>query len=186
MGDRTIDNPVTGERVTYIETSHDTGRARSVIDLEVQPGGGVAIHRHAGHDEQIEVLEGEIEVTLNGARRRLGAGERLVIERGTVHAWRNPSPDGLLRFRGMMTPGHPGFENVLRVLFGLARDGEVRRNGVPKRISDVGLLLALDPSLLTGMLRLVAPLARWSARRPSARRRAGALLHRYGCDGASG
>jgi len=160
MEDRTIDNPVTGERATYIETSHETGSARSVIDLEVKPGGGVTTHRHAGHDERIEVLEGEIEVTIDGARRRLGAGEHVVIERDTVHSWRNPTPDRPLRFRGMMTPGHPGFENVLRVLFGLARDGEVRRNGIPKRFSDVGLLIDLDPSLVAGMLRLVAPLAR--------------------------
>lgn len=186
MADRTIDNPVTGERATYIETSHETGSARSVIDLEVQPGGGVTIHRHAGHDEHIEVLEGEIEVTMDGARRRFGTGERVVIERGKVHSWRNPNADRPLRFRGMMTPGHPGFENVLRVLFGLARDGEVRRNGVPKRLSDVGLLVELDPSLVVGVLRLVAPLARWSARRPHARRRAGELLRRYGCEGTSG
>ncbi len=182
MSHRTIDNPVTGERATYIETSRETGGARSVIDLEVRPGGGVPVHRHAGHDERIEVLEGEIEVTIEGARRRLTAGQCLVIERGTVHAWRNPAPDRQLRFRGMMTPGHPGFENVLRVLFGLARDGEVRRNGVPKRFSDVGLLIDLDPSLLAGMLRLVAPLARWSARRASGRLRADELLSRYGCD----
>jgi quercetin dioxygenase-like cupin family protein len=182
MADRTIDNPVTGERATYIETSHETGSARSVIDVQVEPGGGVPTHRHAGHDELIEVLEGEIEVTIDGARRRFAAGERVVIERGMVHAWRNPVPDRRLRFRGMMTPGHPGFESVLRVLFGLARDGEVRRNGIPKRLSDVGLLIDLDPSLAAGMLRLIAPLARWSARRPSARRRATELLRRYGCE----
>jgi quercetin dioxygenase-like cupin family protein len=182
MADRTIDNPITGERATYIETSHETGSERSVIDLEVQPGGGVSTHRHADHDELIEVLEGEIEVTLDSVNRRYGAGEHVVIERGTVHAWRNPSRDRSLRFRGKMTPGHPGFENVLRVLFGLARDGEVRRNGIPKRFSDVGLLIDLDPSIVAGMLRLIAPLARWSARRPSARRRANELLRRYGCD----
>jgi quercetin dioxygenase-like cupin family protein len=180
MTERTIDNPVTGERATCIETSHDTSNARSIIDLEVQPGGGVPTHRHAGHDERIEVLDGEIEVELDGVKRRFGPGEHVVIERGTVHAWRNPAPDRRLRFRGMMTPGHPGFENMLRVLFGLARDGEVRSNGLPKRFSDVGLLLELDPSLAAGVLRLLAPLVRWSARRPGARQRAGELFRRYG------
>jgi len=82
----------------------------------------------------------------------------------------------------MMTPGHPGFEDVLRVLFGLARDGEARPNGVPRRVSDLGLLIDLDPSLVVGVLRLVAPFARWSARRPSARHRAAELLRRYGCE----
>jgi quercetin dioxygenase-like cupin family protein len=182
MIDRTIDNPVTGERATYIETSHETGRTRSVIEIDVQPHGGVPVHRHAGHDEHIEVLEGEIEVTIAGRSRRYGTGERVVIERDVVHAWRNPNADRPLRFRGMMTPGHPGFENMLRVLFGLARDGEVRRSGLPKRLSDIGLLIELDPALAAGVMRVIAPLARWSVRRPSARRRAGELLRRYGCE----
>ena len=182
MRQRTIENPVTGERATYVETSRETARARTVIDLEVRGGGGVPLHRHAGHDEHIEVLEGEIEVVVDGARRLFAAGERVSIARGAMHSWRNPAPDRRLRFRGVMTPGHPGFENVLRVLFGLARDGQVRPSGIPKRFSDVGLLIDLDPSLLAGMVRLIAPLARWSAQRPRARRRAGELLQRYGCD----
>jgi len=58
------------------------------------------MHRHEGHEERIDVVEGEIEVTSDGVRRRLGVGEHIVITRGALHAWRNPTPDRRLRFRG--------------------------------------------------------------------------------------
>ncbi len=131
---------------------------------------------------RIEVLEGEIEVTAGGITRRLGAGEHVVVERGTVHAWRNLSPDRMLRFRGMMTPGHPGFEVFLRVWFGLARDGALRPSCMPRRFGDLALLADWDPSLAAGPLRLLAPLMSWSAHRTRARDRAAELLRRYGCE----
>src|SRR5688572_16245005 len=178
MTARTIENPVTGERATFIETSVETGGARTVADLEVTPGGGVPKHRHADHDERIEVLEGEIEVTIEGKKHVLRAGEHIVIERGQTHSWRNASRERS-SFRGRMSPGHPGFERFLRVLFGLARDGEVRSNGLPRRFGDLGLLTEWDPSVLSGPLRLLSPLMRWSARRARARGRADELLQRY-------
>jgi quercetin dioxygenase-like cupin family protein len=180
MNERTIENPVTGERLTYIETSRETGGARTVGDMEVTPGGGVPTHRHTDHEERIEVLEGEIEVKVNGVKHRLSAGQHVVIARGQVHAWRNTSRDQNLRFRGTMTPGHPGFELFLRVLFGLARDGEVRPSGLPRRFSDLGLLADWDPSILVGPFRLLGPLMRWSARRARERGRAAELFRRYG------
>lgn len=179
MGDRTILNPVTGERCTFIETSRETGGARTVADIEVTPGGGVTTHQHARHHERIEVLEGEIEVTIAGVSRQLHAGQHMVIEPGQVHHWRNCSPTTKLRFRGQMTPGHPGFELFLRVIFGLARDGEVRGNGLPRRLGDIGLLTEWDPSVLAGPLRLLAPVMRWAARRARAQGRADELLRRY-------
>jgi quercetin dioxygenase-like cupin family protein len=182
MKDRTIENPVTGERVTFVETSRETGGARTVAELHVTPGGGVPSHLHTDHEERIEVVEGEIEVTMGGVKRRFGAGEHVVIERGTVHGWRNPSSNRTLRFRGRMTPGNPGFELFLRVLFGLGRDGELRSNGLPKRLSDLSLLTGWDPSVLAGPLRLLTPLMNWSARRARARGRATELLRRYAPD----
>src|SRR5215203_3670852 len=108
--ERTIINRATGEKATYLETSHESGGARTALELEAKPGGGVPVHRHADHDEYIEVVAGEIEVTMNGKKHRFGPGERVLIERGTTHEWRNPSPDRELTFRGQMTPGHPDFE----------------------------------------------------------------------------
>lgn len=177
MSSRIIDNPVTGERVTFIETSEDAGGARTIADVEVGPGGGVPTHRHAHHDERIEVLDGEIEVTLDGKKQRLSTGQYVVIPKGQTHTWRNPSRERRAKFRGSMNPGHPGFERFLKVLFGLARDGQVRANGFPQRWQDLALLTQWDPSILSGPLRLLGPLMRWSASR--ARERSADLLRRY-------
>ena len=181
MDDRTIDNPVTGQRAVFIETARESGGARTVLDVETTPGGGVLPHRHGDHEEWIDVLEGEIELTTSGVTRRVCAGEHVVIEPGAVHSWRNPGADRNLRFRGTMMPGHPGFETVLRVSFGLGRDGELRPSGLPRRFADLALLADWDPSLLAvGARRLLAPLMRWSARRARAHGRAAELLRRYG------
>lgn len=180
MNDRTIDNPVTGQRAIFIETARESGGARSVMDVATTPGGGVLLHRHADHEEWIDVLEGEIELTMDGVTWRAGAGEHIVIAAGAVHSWRNPSADRVLRFRGVITPGHPGFEAVLRVSFGLGRDGGLRAGGLPRRFADLALLADWDPSLLAvGPRRWLAPLMRWSARRARAHGRAAELLRRY-------
>ena len=181
---RTFSNPVTGDTATFLEMSKETGGARSVAELEVQPGGGVPIHQHADHGEQIEVLAGELEVVLSGKKRRLGPGERVVIERGVTHLWRNPSPDRVLLMRATMTPGHPDFERFLRVYYGLGRDGELGKNKMPKRFSDLALLGELDPSIFVGLKRLLRPLMRWTAKRARKRGREAELLRRYVSDDA--
>jgi quercetin dioxygenase-like cupin family protein len=179
MKNITITNPVTGERLTFVETSSGTAGARTVGDLEIDRLGGVPGHFHDEHEERIEVLEGEIEVIVAGVKSSLRAGEHIVIPRGVAHAWRNPSRDHKLRFRGTMTPGHPGFETALKVMFGLARDGEVRENGVPKRLGDLALIANWNQGMLVGPIALLKPLFRWAAHRAKTRGRADELLRRY-------
>ena len=180
--ERTIINTATGEKATYLETSLETGGARSCLEVETKPGGGVPVHQHAEHDELIEVLDGEIEVTMNGKKRRLGPGERVLIERGTAHRWCNPSADRDLKFRGGMTPGHPDFELFLRVYYGLGRDGELGADKLPRRFGDLALLGELDPSIFVGVKRLLRPLMRWTAARMRKRGREAELLRRYAPD----
>lgn len=180
MSTQTITNPVTGERATFVETSVQTGGARTVGMLEIDRLGGVPGHFHDAHDERIDVVDGEIEVVVEGVTSRLRAGEHIVIPRGVVHSWRNPSSAEPLTFRGTMTPGHPGFETALTVMFGLARDGEVRRNGIPKRLSDIALLADWNQGLPAGPLQWLKPLFAWAARRARASGRAAELLRRYG------
>ncbi len=82
----------------------------------------------------------------------------------------------------MHTPGNPGFEVFLRVWFGLARDGELRRGGLPKHFGDTALLTEWMQGLPSGPIRLLGPVFTWSARRARARGRAAELLRRYGCE----
>src|SRR5262249_28984868 len=122
------------------------------------------------------------EVTIDGVTRQVRAGETAVIEPGQSHLWRNASQTELLRFRGTFTPGHPGFESALQVLFGLARDGETKAGGFPKRLDDLALLVKWNRGLPSGRLRLLAPVFGWLARRAEASGRASELLRRYGAE----
>ncbi len=67
-----------------------------------------------------------------------------------------------------LRPGRPGFENGLRVAYGLAADGLVRKNGVPRNPLQAALVLQMGevrlPSgyaALERVLGLLARVARW-------------------------
>lgn len=63
----TIENPITGERVTFLNTSADTDGEMVLIDVTVAPDGFVAAeHLHPYQSERFEVLEGEVEPGLAG------------------------------------------------------------------------------------------------------------------------
>lgn len=65
----------------------------SVIRIvDMLPGGASPFHRTNSVDYGI-VLSGEVELELDdGAKTVIGAGG-IVIQRGTIHLWRNPSAD---------------------------------------------------------------------------------------------
>ncbi len=66
-------------------------RGGSVIRVcEIGPGYFTPPHRTLSIDYAV-VISGELELELDdGAVRRVGGGD-VVVQRGTIHAWRNPS-----------------------------------------------------------------------------------------------
>lgn len=60
----------------------------SLADASWPAGATVAPHVHAGEDELIVVLSGEIELTLGGRTLRRGAGSSAFVPRGTEHGLR--------------------------------------------------------------------------------------------------
>src|SRR6516162_5087081 len=58
-----IENPVTGERLVFRQTSRETNGAAVVIETYVQPNGFVAAaHVHPSQEERFEVLRGTVGV----------------------------------------------------------------------------------------------------------------------------
>jgi quercetin dioxygenase-like cupin family protein len=73
--------------------------------FEMQPRtDGAGPHHHRAHVDSFLVLDGELEVTVDGERRTLGPGELAVVPPGTVHAFRNAS-DAQVRLLNLHTPG---------------------------------------------------------------------------------
>jgi quercetin dioxygenase-like cupin family protein len=126
----TIDNPVTGERLLFLETSAETGGEYTLVECTVQPNGFVAsAHVHPKQTERFEIEAGLLEFTLDGERIVAGPGETVVVPAGSAHKFRNVG-ETAARFVCEVRPSL-GFERLLETMFALANDGKVNRRGLP-------------------------------------------------------
>jgi quercetin dioxygenase-like cupin family protein len=127
----TIENPVTGERVTFLKSAKDTGGEVVVIDTTVAPGGFVAAeHIHPYQSERFEILSGEVEFKRGKEIVVAKPGEVVIVEPGTPHHFRNLSDEEEIRFRAEVRPAL-SFETFLETMYGLAADGKTNKKGLP-------------------------------------------------------
>jgi quercetin dioxygenase-like cupin family protein len=84
----------------------------TVLEGELEPGGGSTWHTHTREDETLVVVEGTLMVD-DGERRELGVGDAHVLPRGVRHAFSNES-DAPVRVHFVCTPG--GLERFFREL----------------------------------------------------------------------
>jgi hypothetical protein len=84
-----------------------------------------------------------------------------------------------VRFRVELRPGHTGFENAIRILYGLARDGQTNSKGIPRNPSHIAVAGEISDMRLAGVLRLLGPLWRLLAQRARANGTEQALIAAY-------
>jgi quercetin dioxygenase-like cupin family protein len=126
----TIENPVTGERVTFLRTAADTGGELVEIEVAVEPDGAVAAaHVHPYQSERFEVLEGTLEFRRGREKVVAGPGEVVTVAAGTVHGFRNAG-ETTARFRCEVRPALQ-FERFLETMFALAAAGKTNKKGMP-------------------------------------------------------
>lgn len=126
----TIENPVTGERVTFLKTSAETNGEMVLIDTTVAPNGFVAAeHIHPYQSERFEILEGVVEFKLDGETVVARAGDEVMVEAGAAHQFRNIGEEEV-RFLTEVCPAL-SFEEFLETMFGLAADGKTNAKGMP-------------------------------------------------------
>src|SRR5207249_10732396 len=90
----TIHNPVTGERITFHQTSAGTIGDAVVIECSVQPDGFVAAtHVHPSQSERFNVIEGTLGLKAGRKKQTLTRGEVVVVEPGTPHRFWNAGED---------------------------------------------------------------------------------------------
>jgi mannose-6-phosphate isomerase-like protein (cupin superfamily) len=164
---RRIYNPVQRDAATFLETSEESGGARTLAELEIAPGGKVTPHYHLTYSERFKVLEGRLTVEIDGVRHELESGDEAIAVPRSLHAWSNPGEERSVALVELL-PGCPGFEKALRVAYGLAADGLVLKNGVPRNPLHTALLLEMGEVRLPGVyavldraLGLLARIARW-------------------------
>ena len=125
-----IENPVTGERMTFIRTSAQTGGALAEIDLELSPTAFLAAeHIHRFQEERFDVLRGSVLLRCQGEQSTYGPSETVVVPAGARHSWAPVGDEGAL-VRLTFTPG-AGIEDFFDEFFRLAREGRTNRRGIP-------------------------------------------------------
>jgi quercetin dioxygenase-like cupin family protein len=127
---QTLINPVTGERMTFIRTSADTGGDYVLIELCAEPDAFVAAaHMHPTQTETFEVVSGTLGARVAGERIEAHPGDRLVVEPRQAHTWWNAGSDELV-FRCEIRPALQ-FESLIETMFSLAVDGLTNARGMP-------------------------------------------------------
>ena len=171
---QTVDNPLTGERLTFLETSRDTNGAYVVVETLLQPGARVAAaHVHPYQTERFEVLEGTVGMKVGRKKIEARPGEVVIVEPGVAHKFYNAG-EGPARFLCKVSPAL-GFEQLIETMFGLAADGKTSKSGMPsplrlaviaKHHFDDVRLPVIPHSLQRAALAMGAPLGKALGFRP--------------------
>jgi quercetin dioxygenase-like cupin family protein len=125
-----IENPVSGERITFLQTARDTGGELLEFELALTPDGHVpGAHVHPAQEERFHVLEGTMKFRRGLRRVVAGPGETVVVPAGTVHRFANAG-DSVARCRVEVVPALD-MEHLLETTVELALEGNVTRTGMP-------------------------------------------------------
>jgi quercetin dioxygenase-like cupin family protein len=151
--ERTIADLNSGETLTFLETSEETGGQRVVVRLTLAPGTVVPPHAHP-IEESFRCEEGPVGFHLDGRWADLGPGDAVSAAPGRVHGLRNASDQPVSVFV-TATPGAVA-EHQLRMKFLLSRDGYIPvPGGGPPKDPLLGAVIMDRDGLY------VPPLPRW-------------------------
>jgi quercetin dioxygenase-like cupin family protein len=167
----TLENPVTGERFTFTDTSASTGGELLAFELALREGGSVPIpHVHPIQAERFEVVAGYLRFRIGLGHRLAAPGDVIVVEPGVVHGFANVG-EGEARMRVEARPALQREEMFAEVI-AMAEAGEMNRHGLPRSPLALASLArrydqeAHAPFLSVGMQRLLLAPLTLAARRP--------------------
>jgi quercetin dioxygenase-like cupin family protein len=116
---RAIDDPFTGQHLTFIETGDDTHGDMLRAEVLLDPGGFVPRHLHLRQDETLEVLAGSVRYRTRGDDRVMRVGDRVVVRRHRVHRVANAGSEDA-RFVLEVRPARH-IEQTMRSMFTIGR-----------------------------------------------------------------
>jgi quercetin dioxygenase-like cupin family protein len=131
-------NEVTGEEIVFRKRAAETAGDLFEFDWCFPPGGSVPPHVHRRQEEAFEILSGRAWFRIGRHRSEAGAGERLAVAPGTVHAWGNRGAEEVWA-RIRISPALRT-EGIFDALFALARDGRVDSRGRPSPLQMAAVL----------------------------------------------
>jgi quercetin dioxygenase-like cupin family protein len=130
---QTLENPASGERITFRTTSAMSNGELVAIDLELPQGGRVpgGLHIHPNQEERFEVVRGTMRFRM-GRRKRVVArpGDVVVVPPGMRHDFANAGDETAL-VRVDIRPALR-MEELFETAVGLAREGRTMMGGIPR------------------------------------------------------
>jgi quercetin dioxygenase-like cupin family protein len=178
-----IVNPLAREEVVYHTTSRQSNGERTLMEVTIGPKGGNPLHYHKRFAEKFTVIDGELNVQVGTTIHKLKKGETIEADINQRHRFFNTSGKAV-KFFCELHPASEGFENVLRIAFGLANDGHAAKNGMPKSITHMAILMNMGEGYFVGVFSMFEKIFRLLARTGKAKRIEKELLDKY-CYGST-
>ena len=150
-----FENPLTGERMVFRKTAHDTNGTLLEIEFFIKPhtGKGRGAHIHPSFDERFEIFSGSACYMIGQDEYSAAAGDVVVLPKAIphVHPWN--AGDDVLHMRRVIQFSRPemsmlaAIEAFLETLYALAQQGKVGKNGLPKNfLQTVVVAHAIHPA----------------------------------------
>ena len=165
----TIENPVHGETVTFLQRARDTDGEFVRFEVRVEPGGsGPPEHVHENQEEHFQVRKGTLTGQVDGEPIRLTEGDDYTVWPDTPHSWGNGSDDEELVVLAEVRPALQ-FEEMLETAYGLARDGMIDESGGGNPLQmmvfaqeywETNHLTSPPPILQRAIIPILAPIGR--------------------------
>jgi quercetin dioxygenase-like cupin family protein len=127
-----LENPASGERITFRRTAAQTNGELVAIDLELPPGARVpgGLHIHPKQEERFEVVKGTMRFRLRRKQIMAGPGEVVVVPPGVPHDFANVGDEPAL-VRVDIRPALK-MEQLFETAVALAEQGRTMLNGIPR------------------------------------------------------
>ena len=172
---QTIENPVSGEKITFIQTAADTDGELLEIELELTADGAVpGAHIHPEQEERFEIVAGTMAFRMGLRKIVAGPGEVVTVPAGRMHAFKNAG-DETAKVNVQVRPAL-NMAELFETTVALAEDGRTTSKGMPKPL-DLALFVrryqreVKAPFPPAPVVRAVlAPLAWMASRRGHAER----------------
>ncbi|GAA0453534.1 cupin domain-containing protein [Alkalibacillus silvisoli] len=177
---RSITHKFTKERITFLKTSRETEGAYEYIEVDLPPAKeGPGLHYHNNFEEEFEVIDGKLKVTIAEEDHVLQQGETKTITKETNHTFSNASEEQSVTFRVKITPAHQ-FEESMRILYGLMEDGKTNDKGVPNNKTYAAIALYMQDSRVVRMPFLLKYFLNYLAKKGKKKGVDKELIEKYG------
>jgi mannose-6-phosphate isomerase-like protein (cupin superfamily) len=178
MEKRVFINPGVKDKVTFIKYAEETHGEYTLVEIEVEPGGGNRLHYHKTFSEKFTGIEGTITVRVGLKFFLVAPGETITVGCGMNHRFYNETGKPA-RFNVELRPGSKGMENFIKILCGLATDGLSNKRGEPKNLSHFAVAIEQGDTRAPGIYTLLHPLIHWLAKRARKNGLEKELIDRY-------